>query len=87
MDACAARRAGLAAAGSLVGLLLGCVHRVEVVTVPAGANLYRAGAHVGEAPSTVAIRPFATTRIEARLPGYRTAATSLRGQVEAFRTS
>lgn len=60
-------------------LLLGCVHRVEVTTVPTGANLYRAGAHVGEAPGTVAIRPFASTRIEARLPGYRTATTSLRG--------
>lgn len=60
-------------------LLLGCVHRVTITTLPEGANLYRAGTHVGQAPATVAIRPFGATGVEARLPGYREATTSLRG--------
>jgi hypothetical protein len=52
-------------------LLLGCVHRIEVTTIPAGATLYRAQTHLGEAPAIVPMRIFSSTRIEARLPGYR----------------
>lgn len=60
-------------------LLLGCVHRIEVTTIPSGATLYREQARLGEAPATVPIRIFSSTRIEARLPGYRSVTTQLRG--------
>lgn len=59
--------------------LLGCVHRVQVTTIPAGAALYRNEARVGEAPVALKIPIFASTKVQARLPGYRSVTTSLRG--------
>lgn len=58
-------------------LLLGCVHRVQVTTVPAGAALYRDEARVGEAPAQVRVPIFSSRTIEARLPGYRSVTTVL----------
>jgi hypothetical protein len=60
-------------------LLIGCVHRIEVTTIPAGATLYRAQTRIGEAPADVPIWIFSSTKIEARLPGYRPVTTQLRG--------
>ena len=60
-------------------LLLGCIHRVEVTTFPEGATLYRKGRQLGEAPLVVRIPMFATTQVEAKMPGYRAVDTKLRG--------
>lgn len=60
-------------------LLIGCIHRVEVTSLPAGAVLYRKQTQLGDAPVTVRIPMFASTEIEARMPGYRTVTTRLRG--------
>jgi len=58
-------------------LLLGCVHRVQVTTVPVGATLYRNEARLGEAPVEVRVPIFSSRHVEARLPGYRSVTTVL----------
>lgn len=54
--------------------LAGCVHRVEVTTVPAGAVVYQDGQRLGPAPVVVEVHPFQAARrrhVSATLPGYR----------------
>ncbi|MSQ03873.1 MAG: hypothetical protein EXR71_18625 [Myxococcales bacterium] len=60
-------------------LLIGCIHRVEVTTLPEGAMLYRKQTQLGAAPVTVRIPMFSATEIEARMTGYRTVTSRLRG--------
>ncbi len=55
------------------------MHRVQIATIPAGAVLYRNESRLGEAPLMVRIPMFASTKVDVRLPGYRSVTTSLRG--------
>jgi hypothetical protein len=53
-------------------LLIGCIHKVQVLSSPAGALLFEDGEQVGTTPETIQIRPFVRPRYTVSLPGYRT---------------
>lgn len=53
-------------------LLLGCMHKVQVLSSPAGALLFRDGEQLGTTPETIQLSPFERPRISVSLPGYRT---------------
>ena len=56
---------------ALLLVLLGCVHRVTVTTVPAGAEITRGTRAVGHAPTELRVPPFGVARVTASLPGDR----------------
>ena len=58
-------------------LLLGCVHRVPIQSLPAGATVTWNGEEVGRAPVEVEVRPFRPRELEVTLPGYRPAVLRL----------
>lgn len=58
-------------------LSLGCVHRIEVSALPAGATIAFNGSPAGRSPVEVEVRPFKPRELTVSLPGYRTATVEL----------
>ena len=53
-------------------LLLGCIHKVQILSSPAGALLFENGEQLGTTPETIRLHPFERPRLSVSLPGYRT---------------
>ena len=66
------RAPALALALACAALAPGCAHRVQILSSPTGASVYRDGERIGTTPEFIEIRPLQRARLSVSLPGYRT---------------